>query len=279
MNKLRTFWRTYVCSLTDPTYYRDIREASGKFTAKYLLMFLLLLAIANAVRFGLQTIPHYKEIARDITHEVTTNYPSDLVITIKNGVLDINGVEEPFNVPPPTHFKRFFTNLEYQSLVTFDTQAESPDDSSLIFVTNDTIFYQNPGGTTQSQPVSEVIDQDVTIERNGLQLLVSNVQSIIDNILRLAPIAVFLFGITIYPLLALLINLIYSVILYVLAMLRGIDLSFLKSYQLSLHILTFAETARFLKNVLFANQNVPSIYSLAFLGAIIIIVSSLRSAR
>jgi hypothetical protein len=87
MRALKTFFRTLVLSCTSPKYYADILRAKFSFSAKYLVMLQLLVAVAVStlvvVPIAMFNVNGFLDMAR-------TWYPSDLEISYANGHLAIN---------------------------------------------------------------------------------------------------------------------------------------------------------------------------------------------
>jgi hypothetical protein len=138
------------------------------------------------------------------------------------------------------------------------------------------MILRHPDGTKQYFTLTD-ISQDVTIDKNIVQLATSSLQSKLDQIIDLLPYGVFLVVLFLTPAITLLIVAIYSVATWLAAAIGRKNLSYKKSFQIGLHTATFAETAAFLQKLVFPDANLPSVYTLAFFGATLFALYSIKS--
>lgn len=276
--KLKTFIRTYTKSLTEPSYYLDVLKADFSFSLKYFLFFFLLVSIISTIDFAINVKPKISEFSRDAIHELTTNYPPDLVIAIKDSTLQVEGTDEPLLVPFPGFMAEPELTSTYDYLLTIDSTEDFPRHNSLFTLAKSDLIIRETDGSKRSVPYSEM-NTDLTINKSAISLLTSSAQSVIDRIVAFSPFFYWLAVLIFAPLVAILTLLIYSLILWV-GINAGVgDFTYKKSYQLGLHLITFAETAYIAQNLLFPAISFPQLYSIAFFGASVFVMFQLRTTK
>ena len=148
MGKLRTFWRTFVKSISDPSYYNDILKVNFWFSFKYLYFLLFVTAFIGSISLALNISSHLPKISmfqKNAEAVIRNFYPEELVITVENGVLSTN-VEEPYFIAAPEEVGDIL-GPDYDpniNVVTIDTSASVEDYleyDSLILVTDRFIVY------------------------------------------------------------------------------------------------------------------------------------------
>ena len=110
MQKLKIWWYSFIHSLIDPKYYRDILRSKLSFSIQYLGFFLTLSILILILGSLIPNSLNVKSIFNlpDRIQTIATNaYPSELVVTIKNGELSTN-VKEPYAI----HIQEF-ENKDY----------------------------------------------------------------------------------------------------------------------------------------------------------------------
>jgi len=276
MNKLRTFANTLIKTHTEPAYFRDVLSARFSFSFKYFLLYYLLMALASTLLFNFTIKPQLKSAATDSIHELTTNYPNDLVISLESGQTKLQGQEPPLHVPFPQSFGNNFLTKDYDHLLTIDPTSQVAEKNSLFTLASDSLIVRQVDGTKQSVPLSDV-EENITIDRNTIQLFTSSISSRIDSFFAYLPILFFIGFYLVSVFLALLSLLIYSLFTYIIANVLQKRISYKKSYQLGLHLITFAETVSFLQHLLTPQFSFSGLFSLAFFGAAALAVHSLPS--
>jgi len=275
MHKITTFFRTLIKSLTEPTYYNHILHAKLSFSLKYFFLFYLLLATANSLVFHFTAVPRIRSSAQDLIHQLTTRYPQTLEIILDNGRATVTGVDQPFLVPFPQPFKELEQELDLHYLLALDTDSNTAADSTFITLTQSELIVRQPNNTKQSFPLED-FSEPVIIDKNAIQLFTSSAQSYIDLAINYLPWIVFLVLALFQPLGALISLSLYSIFILVSASMMKKPLPYKKSYQLGLHLFTFAETVLFLQTHLFPHLNLSIFFPLAFFGASIIVLLSLK---
>lgn len=154
------FFKTLKSSVYDPQFYRNISKRGLSSSIGYFLLVALLLTIVNGLLLAndlLVTAP--RELAKGITDAVNA-YPANLVVEINNGKVSTNA-EEPLFVPFPEGGTEI-DGKNINNFVVVDTKtayssAQFEQYKTLVWVTEDTIFYQDSNEFSQrSIDLSEV---------------------------------------------------------------------------------------------------------------------------
>ncbi|MBU4210732.1 DUF1189 family protein [Patescibacteria group bacterium] len=131
LSKLKTFFRSFYKSCTDPKYYQDVTKAKTSFSWKYFhfLNFLSALIITIPIIFFFPKFNPEK-----LTTQIFQFYPQDLSINIQNGQLSINQTL-PYSI-----------KYQHQNIITFEDDQyiksinDVPDYNSPFLVTQSTIY-------------------------------------------------------------------------------------------------------------------------------------------
>lgn len=278
MSKLRIFFRTYFKSLTDPIYYQDILKAKLTFSLKYFLVFYALTSLINTVDYNFRLKPQIQTLSREAIHNLSTGYPNSLVLSVTNDQLSVTGVSEPINVPFPDYLNVPELTRSYDHLATINSQEEYPKNNSLITLTKSAIFVRKSDGSKESYPYAE-FDSDFTITRDQVELAASVFQSTLDKIITYSPIIFFLGNLFFQPIIALLVLLIYSLFIWLTSSILNKSINYPKSFQIGLHLITFAETVVIIQSLLFPNFSYSQLFPIAFFAATALVLFSLHPVK
>ena len=277
MKKLKIFINTYTKTLTDPTYYTDIIQAPFKFSLKYYLFFFFALSIINTTIFSLQTAPKIRSAAQDIVSEITATYPSNLELSLTNGLLDLKGVDTSLTIPFPTQLKSLGQELGYDGVAYVTTEDTQEAAQTIVTLTKDELIIRETDDTKQYFAYNTLYDEDLTIDKNSIQLITSAQMGQFEQIYPYLPIPFFLAIYISSTLITFVIALIFSLFTMLMSQIISKSLSYKKSLQIGLHAITFAETINFAHQNLFSDLNLPSFYGLAFFGVIFLALSKQES--
>jgi len=87
---MRTFFRTFIQSLSRPAYYKDILQARLRFSVKYYVVLSSLLIIISVVAGVFNYSVSIKDDLTVSAKEVVQDFPPDLVLTIAPGGVSAN---------------------------------------------------------------------------------------------------------------------------------------------------------------------------------------------
>ena len=160
---MQTFFRTFILSLTRPTYYKDILQARFRFSIKYYIVLSSLLILVSIIA---GVINYSASVKADFTvtaKELVQDFPADLVLTIAPGGITATK-DFPLIAQIPSVLMRSWTasasNL--QNLVVIDPDGEITDLEkyhALILINNSHIIVNNGlggnGESIQSTPLRD----------------------------------------------------------------------------------------------------------------------------
>lgn len=276
MNKLKIFFHVFTKTISEPNYYNDVVRSKISFSLKYFFLFYIFLAIATSLNFSLKTLPQIKFTLDQLSHDLSTNYPDELNIQISQGAAQVTGVELPYQIP----FPDYLSDQSYTDrLLTIDTQSNSADPDSLFTLTTNGLIFRLPDGTKQTLPLSDLGNEQITIERNTIQLATSAIQGRLDSLYKFTPLILFVLLSISFPVISLFSLLFLSLFTFFITKLLQKPLPYKKTYQIGLHTITFAEVVVFLENLLFPNIHFPQLFTIAFIGATILAVYSLKKIK
>ena len=78
---MKTFFRTFILSLTRPGYYKDVLQARLRFSVKYYIVLSVLLILISTVAGVINYSVLVKNDFTVTAKEVVQDFPSDLVLT------------------------------------------------------------------------------------------------------------------------------------------------------------------------------------------------------
>lgn len=284
MNKLKTFYTSFIKSISSPAYYKDVVKAPISFSLKYLFflsyIFMFIFIAASAIYMA-TLLPKLPEFVSTAKSRLDTFYPTDLIITITDGIVTTNKKEPVFLTIPEV------TDEEFKYVVTIDTKAQVEDyyDYDTFFlVTDDSVVYPESDDRSYSVISIEELQKEVgfkKIDRNTYEQFLAMAYPFLDSIPKTAPFV--LIGIVlIVPFIAAVFEFIrnifivalLSVITFVLALLLKINLPYLKIFQMGLHAVTIP---LILMSILFfTGATVPLLFIASFLLWMVIILTQYK---
>lgn len=284
MNKLKTFYTSFIKSISSPAYYKDVVKAPISFSLKYLFflsyIFMFIFIAASAIYMA-TLLPKLPEFVSTAKSHLDTFYPTDLIITITDGIVTTNKKEPVFLTIPEV------TDEEFKYVITIDTKAQVEDyyDYDTFFlVTDDSVVYPESDDRSYSVTSIEELQKEVgfkKIDRNTYEQFLAMAYPFLDSIPKTAPFV--LIGIVlIVPFIAAVFEFIrnifivalLSVITFVLALLLKINLPYLKIFQMGLHAVTIP---LILMSILFfTGATVPLLFIASFLLWMVIILTQYK---
>ncbi len=235
LRKINTFIHVFLNSLLPlDTYYKKLKTAPFKFSFKYFLalMFMIAtfsgLAISHKLLITKDSLHIYKEI-----NSVLENYPENLVIRIKNGQL-MTSFDRPYIV--------FMTIDSVPRPILVIDEFATPGKRDLyrtpILLTGSSVVI-NIDDTTQVMRYEPGLDVKVT--KSNIDL-VKNRLKIVSIIFPAILLSLLLFFITIYfvfmTIMAMLILALLSIVYFLIVRRMVPTLTFSKTWQISLHSAT-----------------------------------------
>jgi hypothetical protein len=237
--------------------------------------------IASSAIYMATLLPKLPEFVTTAKNRLDTFYPSNLVITIKDGIVTTNTDEPVFlNIPEAV-------DEDIKHVVTIDTKAKVEDyyDYDTFFlVTDDSVVYPESDDKTYSVTSIKELQEEVDItqiDRNVYEEFLGVAYPALDSIPKLAPFI--LIGVVlIVPFIAsvfefirnIIIVALLSVMTFVFALLLKINLPYLKIFQMGLHAVTIPLILMLI--LFFTGASVPLLFIASFLLWMVIILTQYK---
>lgn len=279
MEAKHSFLTTVKRSAFDISYYQQLVTKTFFAGVKYLYLLLLICFFIGSVKSAITFIPKIPKmlpVISDIRNSIMNDYPTELVITIKNGELKTN-VQEPYYIDS---FLRKITNLspEYH-FITIDTKANLEDFVSYktgILVTRTGIIHKDDSKAGYKVYLFEK-NYNFTMDKAVYDKLVEKIGPIL-NYAPIIMIVIFCISFIIGPFIGagfaltgkLIYVLIMALIFLIIAKVLKKDLTYKKIYVLSLFGLTLPVIVETIQSYLprwpngFYN-NLPNLVFFAFM--------------
>lgn len=242
-------------SIFNKEYYNNVvLNESFKSSLKYLAKLSLVIALLGIIIFSFFIPKITKEIKKEVS-SFSLNYPEDLVVSVKNGEATINRTET-FTVKMPASFIESddYKSLKIDNILTINTVEpfsleKFREYSTLSLLTKkELIVMQTERGDVNILPLANLGDVEIN------KTLVLEKEILINKILPwimalMLPIGYMIIFIGLF-MGTIIINFFYAVIVWALLKIKGIHLSYIRSYQVSIHAITvlliFGMFSRFL---------------------------------
>ena len=267
MQRLKTFLTTFYKSLASPKYYADILQAKFSFSLKYFLMLALLSSIVSVGLLSVEILPKAKTAVDAFNRQILRAYPSDLVITAKDGQLTSNKTD-PIVVPVPLETPNDFKNTKSQikNVLVFDPNGTVDDlkkYETAILINKSNVIVQGENDQIRIQPLKNIPDgsftySDFVIAAGKLERLLAYVPYFLGTLMLTALFVTFIVS-------GLVISFFLSLIFWIFAKITHLNLSLAKTYQISLHIFTLYAVLDIVDQI--SSRGFP--YGINFIAALI----------
>jgi len=277
VGKVKTFFRTFWRSLTEPAYYQDVFRAKFSFSFKYLTSLFFLTSLVTGLGLGLRLvrlIPQTPNFVQTAKKAIVTTYPAELILTLKDGKIFSN-VDEPYFIELPTQAGVPTSGLKH--FLEVDTQGGVADFTKLesaFVLTADSIVAADSAGSYKVMPLNEVLKKvpnGTSLTKTSIEALLTGAEPYLVKVLPKILLALTLAAVFVYPPLrtgwylvgSLIVLAPFSLVLFILAKLVKRQITFVKVYQLTMHGLTIPVLVAFVFSGF-------AFYSWVFLGAWIV---------
>lgn len=243
--KIKTFFRTLWLSVSSPSYYRDILRANRPFTIKFILSFWFLYATIVSLYLSWQVLVPAHQVLQDLPDKLIAGYPEELVINIEDGQVSTN-VSEPYFISVDK-FEQLFDQVDdqvlgadsddIQNFLVIDTQASADDIleySTIMLLTEDSLVYLDDGGF-QANRLDEI--KELQIDKASVTQIVERLAPFLNFIIPLGMVFIFSFVFIFAGIGHAIYLFFFALLMFGLAKLMKLKLTYLQSYRLSLHIL------------------------------------------
>jgi len=290
-SKPRIFFKIYWNSLTKPSYYKDIKGAKFSFSLKYafslflLTSFIVGLSISGKMLGFVSQSPKAVESTKGFLLET---YPKELKLALKEGKITTN-VKEPYFIDLSEDKKALIEPFKHFIAINTRGNAEDIKDlDSLFLVTADNLIVSEGSASASYRVISlnnaiSKIPNNVSIDKT---LFTSILDEFTPHALKVFPkiiVGISLLILIFYPLIRGTFGFIFqavfllpaALILFIVVKILKKNLTFAKTYQMSLHGATIPATLSFL----FAFPNLYPYISvvswLAFFVFMFVVISKL----
>ena len=231
-NKLKTFWAITKDSFYNPDFYSSIPQVKIATGLKFVLLLTFFSTIILATKLLIVGIPEFQKFKNG--DFVERMYPSELVVTIENGVVSTN-VEVPYTIP----FQSAQED-EPQNLLVIDTNPEISLNTinsydSFLVITSDSLVTKESENDTRIIPLNQidnlVINKDLARDVVGTLMKFLPLIILLVVIVIMPIITLFIFFASIFPLLLL------SLIPLIVARVKGWKIGYKDAFKISLYLL------------------------------------------
>jgi len=247
MNYFKVFFYVWKRSFSEAKYYKDVLKAPFAFSLKYFIFFCFLLTLVTTIYLSTKVFIPLNQFLARVPKVLTEVYPGELEIKISNGVMTTN-VPQPYFIP----FDRFeegFEELEkeirgissdeIENILVIDTNARVEDlrrYQTYALLTRSYLSYYRDDGRIEIVTLDKInnFTLNQTIVKGVVSRLLPWLRLISIFLLPLLFIGIFLFFIS-SQLGYLLIS---SLALFLGAKIISYPLSYIKAYQVDLHLTT-----------------------------------------
>jgi hypothetical protein len=250
MQKLITFLYSFKQTFTSPTYYADIIQARFSFSLKFYFTYFLLYTLVATTIVSLRIFLPFGSFLETVPGNINRMYPSELEITIEDGVLSTN-VVEPYFIPM-TVFNPLIESFDEhvlgetagpQNVVVIDTGAyleayEGYDTFALI--TDTDIIYTNDDGNREVVSLKDI--DSLTVNKSAVSKILTVVEPYMQTIVPILIVFFFVFMSIVFPAFGLLYILWIGLLVFVSAKLWNVPVGYSKSYQMGLHLVVIPTT-------------------------------------
>ena len=272
MNYFKVFFYVWRNSFSSSEYYKDVIKAPFSFSLKFFIFFCFQLSIITTIFLGVKIFNPLNDFINRFPSTLGKVYPAELEIRIRNGVVTTN-VNEPYFISVD-QLERGIKEMEdvkglksdeIKNILVIDTNA-SVDDmkryQTYALLSRNYISYYKDDGRIEIVPLEEV--KNFTLNQN----FVRNQLNKFIPLLNLVPVFLlpflligsflfFVFGQLFYFLFV-------ALALFLGAKLISYPISFLKSYQIDLHLATIITPFFLLLSVLNINIQFPFLRLIIF---------------
>ncbi len=263
-------------SIYDPVFYKDVVDGKVAGSFVYYLKLSVSLALFISIAFSIMAVPRMKEFLVTAKGNIEQNYPKDLVVQIKNGTAMSNAVD-PFFVAIPQNLKVMDKQVkDFENILVIDTKNDFNLENfrnfkTAVLLTRDSLVVEGGDGRLDITPLKDIPDFTVNHENVTKVLAKSEPLSKVLNVL--VPVTIFL-GVFIGYMFKMLYLILVAVLVLLIGKLMKLDLSFRKSFSLSLYAVTLPTFV----SVLFFFLGMKSPFLVPTMILLVVVLVNLKSS-
>lgn len=282
MQKIARFFQNIVNSVLSAEFYYKVLNTPLSFSMKYFMLLILMVSLVYTAFFEFKLIPEFSKFINTGITKVESLYPSDLILTMENGVLTTNA-KEPYFVTMESVIPDIKTqNQEASSpanILVIDTKTPFDEQqyknySTIVWLTKTSMVYPDSGnsaGGIRLMPFSE-FKEKVVLDKKTVDSGIIAVKPMLVNLTNI-------FALLFFPMICLML-LLYklscllwtALLVFILAKIAKYNFSYSKSYQLSLHASTLPLFIQMVSTLAGVNIFIPFWYTLLTLIILFFII-------
>jgi len=273
VNKLKTFWQALAGTFTSITYYKKVIKAPLSFSFKFYFFFFFIFSIIVTAVIGAKILRPVSDAFHKVPSQIVNTYPSELVITIKNGQAQTN-VPEPYFIKPDQLQPLFDENkkddmpddVKKENLLVIDTQATLEDVDNydtLVLLTKNYLITKRSNGRLDVTSLEKV--PNIVINREFIRNIGDKFSGILQYLLPMMILLVFIAIFIFFSLWNLIYLAFLSIILWIISKLLSFTITFGKLYQIGLHLIVVTTTL-FAVLDRFINLQIPFFQSIIYIA-------------
>lgn len=254
-------------SIYNPAYYKSIAEKPLSYSLKYFFFFALIVALVFSVFYSFVFMPKIQSFLDFAANKLINYYPSELVVTVKDGQASAN-VDQPYFLKAPQALKAEENSKDFENMLVVDTQNQFDMQAftsykTLALLNKDTIALLDENGAVKIQTLKDV--PDVVINKSAIEGLFGKIKPLFRFVYPLAALGLFLAGYA-----GVILKFIYlifgALLVWAVSSVKKNSLGYKKSYRVGLHLVTGPIILALLLG--FAH------YNFAFLFSLLLILSA-----
>lgn len=287
MNYFRTFFYVWRNSFSKASYYNDVIKAPFSFSLKYFIFFYFLLSFVVALFLSFKILIPMNDFLKRFPKIINKVYPDGLEVQIRNGVVSTN-VPEPYFISVD-RLERGFEELEdevegiksdeIKNILVIDTSA-SLDDlkryQTYVLLTRNYLTYYKDDGRIETVSLDEV--KNFTLNHNVIRGQLNRFLPWLNFIPVLLLPFLFVGSLLFFTFGQLLYLLIIALVLFLGAKLISFPLSYLKAYQIDLHLATIITPFFLILSAFKFQVQFPFLRLIIFTAIGLYILNSLKSS-
>ncbi len=234
------FLQTIKSSIYNPSFYSDVISGVEHKPFRYYFKLSLLLAVVFAVVLPFKAVPEIKKFIDESKVSIEQGYPKDLEVKIEKGVATTNAVE-PYFVKFPETTAQVKTEMpDVENILVIDTKnpfslEKFQSYKTVALLTADSVVSIEKDGKVTMTPLKTL--PNFTVNHENIVKWLEKTDQVKKALNFVVPFMVFL-GLFI----AYVFKLIYlfwgALLVYLVAKIKKINLSYRKSYHVALYAVT-----------------------------------------
>lgn len=267
-----TFWQKLKSSIYDPPFYQKVPSEGVGTALGYFLKFSLLLTLLSLIFLIKPLLFDFQREMTGLVQKGVDQYPSDLSLTIKNGKVSTTS-QQPYFIPFPNDGSDF-NDEKLRNLVVIDTKnpysaGQFATYSAMAWVSSDTLFVKS---NNEIKNIDLTKFPDVVIDKSFAQMIA---QKISPLFVFFGPVIFVFAGLGLYllNLSRLLYLFILALLIFMIARIARLNLSYRGIYKIGLHAMTLAFIVEFLVDklsVFTGFTGISYMFSIITLGVIVL---------